>query len=118
MKYIKQHGQNILNEHSPKFSLLIVNLNGVKSNVLLKCLRAIENYAPDGSQVIIVDNGSTDESLLYLREFESKYMGPVLLILNDTNVGPSAARKQAEIHLIGEITLLLDNDAYVTASTF
>ena len=113
-----RHGQNMSSKHSPEFSLLIVNLNGIKSRVLLKCLDSIEEYAPKGSQIIIVDNGSTDESVASLREFKSRYEGPVLIILNDANVGPSAARKQAEKYLIGNITLLLDNDAYVTASTF
>ncbi len=61
-------------------------------------------------ELIIVDDGSTDQSSLILKEAAKKYSG--LTILIQPNMGPYPARNLALKHANGEFIAFLDADDY------
>ena len=61
------------------------------------------------TQVIVIDNNSTDGSKAILEKYRDRY----LLIMNDVNVGFGRANNQALKHLQGEYVLLLNTDAFL-----
>ena len=98
-----------------KFSFLIVNFNGEKTGVLNKCLESINLKKPKDSQIIIFDNGSTDNSIKLIKSYAFE---DLVLIKNKTNIGPSKARSEALKFIKNEITLIMDNDAYLKKIDF
>ncbi|MCU0666554.1 MAG: glycosyltransferase family 2 protein, partial [Candidatus Omnitrophica bacterium] len=92
----------------PFVSIIIVNLNGEK--YLKDCLGSLLNmkYPSDKFEIILVDNGSTDDSLEYTR----KEFSVVKIIKNNENNYAKANNlgiKQSK----GEYVALLNNDTKV-----
>src|SRR2546426_11984336 len=89
----------------PQVSVVIVNWNGLA--YLPACL---DSLAAGGSplEIIVVDNGSTDGSLEYLRQRRG-----VIGIANATNTGDAAANKAGIDRAPGEFVLLLNNETRV-----
>jgi GT2 family glycosyltransferase len=85
-------------------SVIIVNWNGAR--FLATCLAALESQDYRPLEILIVDNGSTDGSVEYLRSQPA-----IRLIENDTNVGFARANNQAIAQAKGEYLLLLNADA-------
>ena len=95
-----------------KLSVVIVNYN-VKfflEQCLYSVLRATESM---DSEVFVVDNCSTDDSLEYLRPLFPQ----VIFIENKDNVGFSRANNQAIREAKGEYILLLNPDTVVGENT-
>jgi GT2 family glycosyltransferase len=93
-------------ETAPRISFLIVNWNG--SKILHQCLSAIEKTCQDISyEIIVVDNGSTDNSVaLVRRQFPS-----VKLICLEGNHYFTYPNNLAARQATGEHLFLLNNDA-------
>jgi GT2 family glycosyltransferase len=91
----------------PVVSVLIVNYNGAAFiDALLDTLgRAFDRHA---SEVIVVDNASTDGSRERLRE-----RGDIRLVLLADNLGFAAGNNIAASQARGSVLLLLNNDARV-----
>lgn len=85
-------------------SIVIVNYNGL--NYLSDCLASISQYVTAPHEVIIVDNASTDGSREYLQHLDHK----AIVILNDRNMGFSAANNIGVRRAHGDLLLLLNND--------
>ena len=49
----------------PKVSIIVINMNGVK--YLNDCLSSVMNQKRSNYEVILVDNGSTDGSVEFVR---------------------------------------------------
>ena len=88
-----------------RFSVVIVNYNG--GEMLLDCVRSVVREAVPSSQIIIVDNGSTDDSLQML---ETNVPG-IGVIRNHCNAGFARAVNQGITRASAEFILLLNNDA-------
>ena len=87
-------------------SIIIVNWN--TRELLRKCLESVEATFPRlSSEVIVVDNASTDASAAMLREL----FPSVRLIENSENRGFGAANNQALRIMRGRYALLLNSDA-------
>ncbi|MCB1045127.1 MAG: glycosyltransferase family 2 protein [Acidobacteria bacterium] len=87
-------------------SVVIVNWNGAP--LLLECLDAVRAQSHPALEVIVVDNGSVDESVEILRAYEWDRLKLILLPENTGfAAGNNAAIKQAK----GEVVALLNNDA-------
>ena len=78
-----------------------------------QCLDSIEAYTPEPHELIIVDNGSTDGTIDYLREYIESYDN-VRVIANATNRGFAAGNNQGLAIARDEYVLLLNNDTIVT----
>jgi GT2 family glycosyltransferase len=90
-------------------SIVIVNWN--TCDLLAACLRSLAapGGMPDGTQVIVVDNASTDDSRRYLRD-ECPW---VHLVENATNSGFAAATNRGLAVAAGRHLLLLNSDTEV-----
>ncbi len=90
-----------------KISIIITNWNGLK--VLKKNLPSVLCNSPEVSEIIVIDNGSEDGSLEFLREVQKKDPR-VKLIKNKTNEGFGAASNKAVRAATGEYVVLFNND--------
>ncbi len=91
-------------------SIVIVNYN--TRDLILDCLRALKRAktASDVWEVIVVDNGSTDDSSEVIREDFPQ----VILLTNKTNVGYTKANNQGIAKAKGDFILLLNSDTEVS----
>ena len=89
----------------PSVSAVILNWNGLAH--LAPCLESVRNCG-EPVELIVVDNGSSDGSLEYLRS-----QPDVTLIENVTNTGYAPANNQGIERAGGEFVLLLNNDTRV-----
>ena len=87
-------------------SVVIVNWNGLEE--LKGCLESLRSCGR-ALELIVVDNGSQDGSVAYLRE-----QADVRTIENGYNTGYAPANNQGIAQASAEFVLLLNNDARVT----
>lgn len=92
--------------NKPFVSVIIVNWNGEK--LLPGSLAALKNQAYSNFEVIVVDNGSTDNSIKMLEE---KYPGFVKIIKNNKNLGFAEGNNIGIRSSQGEFIATLNNDA-------
>ena len=88
-------------------SVIIVNLNG--RALLSDCIDSIaaQEYPPDRVQVILVDNGSTDDSLPFVRQA----FPWVQIVQAGRNLGFAAGTNLGAHEATGDFLALLNNDA-------
>ncbi|MFO1060843.1 MAG: glycosyltransferase, partial [Dongiaceae bacterium] len=90
----------------PRLSVILVLYN--QAALTLDCLRALAAGGGPPMETIIVDNGSTDETVALLRRLDG-----ARILRNPGNPGYAAAVNQAAGVAAGEFLLLLNNDALV-----
>lgn len=93
----------------PSTSIIILNHNGREH--VQNCLESIRSFTDVPYDLIVIDNGSTDGSVEYLREAD---FGGMTLVENAENLGCPPARAQGMSLARGEYVLFLDNDTIVT----
>jgi GT2 family glycosyltransferase len=99
-------------DERPAASILILTHNNLVLNRL--CVHALiaHTTAEDTYELIVIDNGSTDGTVAYLRDLAA--VNPhVRLIINDTNRSFAAANNQGLAAARGEMLVLLNNDTMV-----
>jgi GT2 family glycosyltransferase len=100
----------------PSLFIIIVNWN-LKTDTAA-CIRSLVQAKANLSQIIVIDNGSSDGSVPYLREI----FGTVLQIIElDTNIGFAAATNlgiRKSMDQGAEWLLLLNNDTWVAEDFF
>lgn len=96
----------------PTVSVVIVNLNGIEH--LKGCLKSLSrlDYPKDKLEIIVVDNGSTDESVDYLAKKHSK----VKVLQNSRNEGFAQPSNDGAKAANGEYVAFLNNDMRVERS--
>lgn len=88
-----------------KLSVLIVNYNsGALTATNIQAL--YQSGLPDKTEIIVVDNNSTDDSVSFLQSDFPE----ITLVANETNRGLAAAVNQAIAQAAGEYYLLLNPD--------
>ncbi len=95
---------------SPKLSIVLVLYN--QAELTLHCLEALQRDAGTAIEIIIFDNGSSDDSGLLLERLEG-----VKIIRNDENLHFLRGVNRAALEATGEFLLLLNNDARVLPGT-
>lgn len=88
-------------------SIVIINWNG--KHWLEKCLLSLRAIAYKPIEIIVVDNGSRDSSV----EFLKAYYPEAVLIQNEKNLGFAEPNNQGYRRASGEYILLLNNDTEV-----
>jgi GT2 family glycosyltransferase len=87
-------------------SVIIPNWNGAR--FLSGCLDSLGEQAGPGTEIIVIDNGSADDSLEILGEYPG-----IVLIRNTENKGFAAAVNQGFAAMRGRYAVLLNNDTVV-----
>jgi glycosyltransferase involved in cell wall biosynthesis len=97
-------------EEQPRlmFSIIIPTYN--RSDILKKCLHALalQDFPLDACEVIVCDDGSTDDTQKIVRKMKAPF---ALIYLRQENKGPAAARNMGIRAASGEYLLILNDDA-------
>ena len=91
------------NENKYKISVVIPTLNRI--NTLQRALDSVINQTYKPAEIIVVDNGSSDGTLKFLKE---QY--PKITILTENKIGVSSARNKGIKKSINQWIALLDSD--------
>ena len=91
------------NENKYKISVVIPTLNRI--NTLQRALDSVINQTYKPAEIIVVDNGSSDGTLKFLKE---QY--PKITILTENKIGVSSARNKGIKKSINKWIALLDSD--------
>ncbi|MCI6191164.1 MAG: glycosyltransferase [Clostridium sp.] len=76
-----------------------------------ECLKSILNQTYKDIELLIVDDGSTDNSIKIIKRYESKF--EKIKIFTQKNKGASEARNLALKYAIGEFILFIDSDDFL-----
>lgn len=103
----------ISNNETGLVSIIIVNYNGSKK--LFRCLSSVSILSYSPFEIIIVDNGSSDNSIDLINKFSKKHEKiPIHLIRNEKNEGFAKANNIGFEKAKGDYILLLNNDTVIT----
>ncbi len=97
-------------ESPPMVSIVILNYNG--RDLLRPCLESVLESDYPRFEVLLVDNGSTDDSVQSVRDLVDKD-SRIKLILNGSNLGFAEGNNVAIKHVKGEYVVILNNDTEV-----
>lgn len=92
-----------------KYSFIVPVYNTKK--YLKKCLDSLIKQTFKDFEIIIVNDGSTDESLEIIEKYENKYSN--IKVINQQNQGLSMARNNGVSKASGEYIIFVDSDDYV-----
>ena len=93
----------------PKVSVTVPVYN--TSRYLRKCLDSLANQTLKDIEIIIVDDGSTDESGKICDEYATKYRN--FRVIHKTNGGSASARQTGLNAAIGDYIIVCDSDDWV-----
>jgi len=96
---------------NPVFSIIIPNFNG--EEFLETCLSSLVESKYSNFEVLVYDDGSTDNSSGIIEKFTKKDKR-IKFFQNSKNIGAAATRNLAVKQAAGEYLLFLDNDTKVT----
>jgi GT2 family glycosyltransferase len=97
-------------EQIPKVHIVILNWN--QRDMTVNCLNSLEKLNYDSAEIVLVDNGSTDDSLDVIKE----KFPEITLIKNRENLGVAGGRNVGLRYALQEdadYILFLDNDTIV-----
>jgi GT2 family glycosyltransferase len=102
---------------NPEISVVILNYNGRQNlgeQFLASCLSSVLQSSYPNFEVLFVDNGSTDDSVRFVKEH---FQDPKLKVIeNGRNLGYAMGNNMAVKHARGEYIALLNNDVEVEPS--
>lgn len=80
---------------------------------LRECLESLINQAFDDYEIILINDGSTDNSGTIAEEYENNYKN--IILINTMNSGLSSARNTGIKNANGEYLVFVDSDDYVSS---
>lgn len=95
-----------------RFTAIIVNYNG--GQLLLDCVRSIQNAGLKPAQIIVIDNGSRDPSMAELQQ----QIPGCRVVLMGCNAGFAKAVNQGLRQTGTDYAVLINNDARLDANAF
>ena len=97
----------------PRISVVILNWNG--RHLLRECVDSVLDQQDGSVDIVLVDNGSTDGSVEFLRE---QYGERIRIVALSSNKGWAGGNNHGIQAATGERLLLLNNDACLEAGFF
>ena len=92
-----------------KISIIIPVYNTEK--YIKECIESIIKQTYKNIEIIIVNDGSTDNSVNIIKDYQKKYKR--IKVINQKNKGPSAARNNGIKHSEGDYILFVDSDDWI-----
>lgn len=92
-----------------KYSFIVPVYNTKK--YLKKCLDSLIKQTYKNFEIIIINDGSTDESYDIIKKYKDKYSN--IKVINQQNQGLSMARNNGVLEAIGDYILFVDSDDYI-----
>ena len=97
----------------PKVSVIVPVYNVEK--YITRCLTSLINQTLDDLEIILVNDGSQDNSEQIIRQFKKEHSN--IIYVTKENGGLSSARNFGLIYATGEYVAFLDSDDYVDRKT-
>ena len=91
-----------------KISVIIPVYN--MAHYLEECLGSVLRQTLKEIEIIMIDDGSTDESLAVMKEYQKKYNN--IKILRQTNQGAGVASNNGIKHALGKYVAMMDPDDF------
>lgn len=91
---------------TPLLSVVIAVYN--KEQYLEETLKSVVNQTFTDSEIILVDDGSTDSSPAICEQFANTY--PRVKVIHQKNAGASAARNRGIREAVGKFLVIVDAD--------
>jgi glycosyltransferase involved in cell wall biosynthesis len=100
-------------EDSPFVSIVVPTRN--RAPLLRACLEALvgQDHPPEGYEIVIVDDGSTDDTAEVAREFSQRTIGPAVSVVRQEAAGLNAARNEGVRCARGDPVCFVDDDVDV-----
>lgn len=92
-----------------KISFVVIAYNA--ENDIERCLQSIINQTLDKKEIIVVDDGSTDRTLLLAEQMKKNYNQ--MMIIHQKNTGILGARKRGVDNANGKYIFFVDSDDYL-----
>jgi GT2 family glycosyltransferase len=92
---------------SPRVSVIIPNYN--RANLVGQTIQSMEQQSLPPHEIIVVDDGSTDGSVAFLRS-----LGDRIVLIEQANAGPGAARNAGLARATGDYIQFFDSDDLCT----
>lgn len=83
---------------------------------ITRCLTSLINQTLDDLEIILVNDGSTDNSAEIIREYKRQHDN--IILVEKENGGLSSARNFGLVYATGEYIAFLDSDDYVDRTTY
>ena len=90
----------------PRVSFIIVTHN--RRHCLARAVASIRNHCSAETEIIVVDNGSQDDTRQWLQTQKD-----VIALQSPSNLGPGPGRNMGIRAANGEMVFFLDDDAYL-----
>jgi GT2 family glycosyltransferase len=101
---------------NPKLSVVILNYN--TKDLLTNCIKSlVSNTREVDYEIIVVDNGSHDDSVSVLRKLKFLKNTKFTIVENNKNLGFAAGNNKAKKLAKGKYVLFLNTDAFVKRKT-
>jgi glycosyltransferase involved in cell wall biosynthesis/Tfp pilus assembly protein PilF len=97
--------------NNERVSLVILTFNELEYTK--RCVESVGRHTPEAHEIVFVDNGSTDGTVRWLRQFVKEHQH-CRLIENGRNYGFAKGCNQGIRAAAGDYILLLNNDTVVT----
>lgn len=111
----KQFEKSLMNEKLLSVSIVSYNTSALTLDAVRSSVEDIERseILDKKSEIIIVDNNSSDNSVATLKKYKESCSTPIHIIENADNPGFAKANNQAISVSVGKYVLLLNSDTYV-----
>lgn len=93
-----------------KVSIIVPAYNA--EQYIINCLDSLVNQTYKDIEIIIINDGSTDNTLNIIKDYEKKYK-KIIKIIDQKNAGQGAARNRGIKEASGEYVTFVDSDDYV-----
>lgn len=94
-----------------KISVIVPTYN--EEDVILECLESLNKQTYKNYEVVVVDDGSTDDTLGVIRNFQLTHARTAIFnfqLLEQKHEGPGSARNLGAKHATGKILVFVDSD--------
>lgn len=86
------------------------------ADYLKECLDSLLTQTYTDFELVVINDGSTDNSLEIIKEYEKKF--EQIIVISQKNKGLSEARNAGYSHIKGKYTYFLDSDDFILPKTF